>query len=71
MNVALNGFTKPWEPFVKGICAQENIPYWQRLWNDCIEKKTREKFISNKQGGGDEGPHDGNRKSPINLQEKI
>jgi hypothetical protein len=28
VNVALNGFTKSWEPFVKGICARENIPDW-------------------------------------------
>lgn len=25
VNVALNGFTKPWESFVKGIYTQENI----------------------------------------------
>jgi hypothetical protein len=31
MNVALNGIPKSWEPFVKGVCARENIPYWQRL----------------------------------------
>ena len=31
VNVALNEFTKSWEPFVKGICARENIPNWQRL----------------------------------------
>ena len=36
VNVALNGFTKSWEPFVKGICAWENILGWQRLWDDCM-----------------------------------
>jgi hypothetical protein len=36
VNVALNGFIKPWEPFVKGICAREKLPDWQRLWDDCI-----------------------------------
>jgi 2-phosphoglycerate kinase len=24
VNVALNGFRKSWEPFVKGVCAREN-----------------------------------------------
>jgi hypothetical protein len=28
VNVALNGFPKYWEPFVKGVCAQEKIPDW-------------------------------------------
>jgi hypothetical protein len=28
MNVALNGFPKSWEPFVKGVCARENLPDW-------------------------------------------
>jgi hypothetical protein len=32
VNVAFNGFTKYWEPFVKGICAPKKLPYWQRLW---------------------------------------
>ena len=36
VNVALNGFTKVWEPFFKGICAREKIPNWERLWDDCI-----------------------------------
>jgi hypothetical protein len=26
VNVALNGFTKSWEPFVKGVCARRNFP---------------------------------------------
>jgi hypothetical protein len=28
INVALNGFPKYWEPFVKGVFARENIPDW-------------------------------------------
>jgi hypothetical protein len=27
-NVALNGFPKSWEPFLKGFYAQENVIYW-------------------------------------------
>jgi hypothetical protein len=37
VNVALNGFTKTWEPFVKGICTQEKLLDWQRRWDDCIQ----------------------------------
>ena len=36
VNVALNGFPKPWEPFVQGICAREKLPSFDRLWIDCI-----------------------------------
>jgi hypothetical protein len=54
VNVALNGFTKPWEPFVKGICTREKLPDWQRLWDDCIQEETREESKASKQGGSDE-----------------
>jgi hypothetical protein len=36
VNMALNGFSTSWEPFVKGICAQENLPNFERLWDDYI-----------------------------------
>jgi 2-phosphoglycerate kinase len=26
VNVALNGFSKAWEPFIMGICAKEKLP---------------------------------------------
>ena len=38
VTVPLNGFTKSWEPFMKGICAQEKLPNWDRLWDDCIQE---------------------------------
>jgi hypothetical protein len=28
---ALNGFSKPWESFVRGIVAREHMPSWERL----------------------------------------
>jgi hypothetical protein len=31
VNVTLNGFTKSWESFVKGVCAREKLPNWERL----------------------------------------
>lgn len=48
VNVALNGFTKPWKPFVKGICARKHIPDWQRLWDYCIQEDTREESRASK-----------------------
>jgi hypothetical protein len=50
VNVALNGFTKPWKPFIHDICAREHVPNWKRLWNDCIQQETR--AHASKQGGG-------------------
>jgi hypothetical protein len=31
VGVALNVFSKTWEPFIVGICAQEKLPKWERL----------------------------------------
>ena len=36
VRIALNGFSKPWDTFVKGVVAREKIPYWQRLWDDFV-----------------------------------
>jgi hypothetical protein len=54
VNVALNGLPKSWEPFVKGVCARENILDWQRLWDDCIQEETWEESKSSKKGSNDE-----------------
>ena len=51
VNVALNGFTKAWEPFIVGICTKERPPNWERLWDDCIQEETRKVSRTNKQGG--------------------
>jgi hypothetical protein len=36
VNMALNGFPASCKPFVKGICAQEHLPNFERLWDDCF-----------------------------------
>lgn len=41
INVALNGFHKSWEPFVKGICAQEKLPNWEETWEESKANKKR------------------------------
>jgi hypothetical protein len=48
MNVALNGLPKSWEPFIKGVCARENLLDWQRLWDECIEEETWEEYKGKK-----------------------
>ena len=36
VRIALNGFSKPWDTFVKGVVAREILPDWQRLWDDFV-----------------------------------
>ena len=52
--MALNGFPTSWEPFVKGICACEHLPNFERLWDDCIQEKTRMESKGANEKGGDE-----------------
>ena len=30
----LNGVEKPWVVFVEAIVAKENLPSWDKLWDD-------------------------------------
>ena len=36
VRITLNGFSKPWETFVRGIVAKEAMPNWERLWDDFV-----------------------------------
>ena len=36
--IALNGFSKPWDTFVKGVVAREKLPNWQRLWDGFVQE---------------------------------
>jgi hypothetical protein len=38
VRIALNGFTKQWEMFVRGVVAREKLPDWERLWDDFTQK---------------------------------
>ena len=53
--VALNGFSKSWESFVRGIVARENMPSWERLWDDFVQEELRvgSTSSSTQHGGGD------------------
>ena len=41
VRTALNGFSKPWQDFVRAAVARENMPTWSRLWDDFIQKELR------------------------------
>jgi hypothetical protein len=46
VRIALNGFTKEWEVFVKCVVGREHLPDWSRLWDDFTQKEIRERSQS-------------------------
>jgi hypothetical protein len=38
---AMNSFTKPWGPFVRGIVSREVMPTWERMWDDFVHEEIR------------------------------
>jgi hypothetical protein len=34
VRTTLNGFSKTWALFLKGVVAREHLPNWQRLWDE-------------------------------------
>ena len=53
--MALNVLPRSWEPFLKGICAQEQLSGFDRLWTDCIKEEARlESRNGKKKGNNDE-----------------
>ena len=40
VRIALNGFSKPWDTFVKVVVAKEKLIDWQRLWDDFVQEET-------------------------------
>jgi hypothetical protein len=54
---AMNSFTKPWGPFVRGIVAREAMPTWERMWDDFVQEEIRlvaEASRQRQSGQGDE-----------------
>jgi hypothetical protein len=41
VNTTINRFLASRESFVKGICAWDNPPNFERLWDHCIQEETR------------------------------
>ena len=42
VRIALKGFTKEWDVFVKCVVGRENFPSWERLWDDFTQEEIRE-----------------------------
>ena len=40
VQIALNGFSKPWDTFVKGVVAREKLPDWKILWDYFVQEET-------------------------------
>jgi len=45
VRISLDGLPKTWENFVDGIVARENLPDWERLWDDCIQNEIRKNHL--------------------------
>ena len=48
VRTSFNGVAKPWVVFVEAIVARENMPSWNRLWDDLLQEET---LIGNVHGG--------------------
>ena len=40
VQIALNGFSKPWDTVVKGVVAREKLLDCQRLWDEFVQEET-------------------------------
>ena len=40
--IALKGFTKEWDVFVKCVVGREKLPDWSRLWDDFTQEEIHE-----------------------------
>jgi hypothetical protein len=45
VRTTLNGVTKQWVVFVEGIVARENLPKWERLWDDFVQEETQRSYV--------------------------
>ena len=41
IRIALNGFSKPWDTYVKGVMARENLLDCKILWDEFVQEETR------------------------------
>jgi hypothetical protein len=39
VRTTMDGFSKPWVPFIKGIVAREKLLDFDRLWDDFIQEE--------------------------------
>ena len=41
----LNGVNAPWAVFVQGLVDRENLPSWDRVYDDFVQEETRRGFL--------------------------
>jgi hypothetical protein len=51
VRIALKGFTKEWEVFMKCVVGHEHLLDWSRLWDDFTQEDIREGSQSSGQKG--------------------
>jgi hypothetical protein len=51
VRIALKGFTKEWEVFVKCVVGCEHLPDWSRQWDDFTQEEIREGSQNSEQKG--------------------
>jgi hypothetical protein len=54
VRTTLNGVTKQWVVFVEGIVARENLPKWERLWDDFVQEETRRGYVHGSSSTGND-----------------
>lgn len=54
VRMTLNGFTRPWAPFIKSIVAQKELPDLGKVWDDFIQERIQEESLSKGQHKGDD-----------------
>jgi hypothetical protein len=54
VRTALNGVTKQWVVFVEGIVARDNLPKWERLWDDFVQEETQRGYVHGSSSTGND-----------------
>jgi hypothetical protein len=58
VRIALKGFTKEWEVFVKCVVGREKLLDWSKLWDDFTQEEIQEgsqsRYQEKVEGGADE-----------------
>jgi hypothetical protein len=54
VRIALRGFTKDWEVFMKCIVEHEKLPHWSRLWDDFTQEEIRVNGENGREGDAKE-----------------
>ena len=53
VRTALNGFSGKWNTFLKGVVSRENLPNWERMWDDFVQEEIHDEALEGKQTQGE------------------